>query len=268
MEAEANLSLSLKKLQEEMGKFLYTEYPGENQVEWVDQFLSFQTPEEIQIRLKIYRHNLVVTLTQVLCQTFPVVEKIVSKYIFQNISRQYIYTFPAKDHDFNLYGESLPGFLHQHSETAKYPFIFDLAQLEWIWAQCQIVHEERIISAGNFIKKLNADPHKSFFELRRSSLTLATSYSIFELWKSLRTVDDVSKNKDISVEKRQQHLFLWNDNGQRKIHEVEDELVPILSAIHQGKSFAQISQLPNIIHNQKLLMEGLQVMLLRCWIRE
>ena len=80
-------SLKLEDIQRQFGQFLYTAKPDRETEKWIGAVVEMYSPREVQSRLQVYRNNLLLTLMSVLRDTYPVVEKILSREVFREMTK-------------------------------------------------------------------------------------------------------------------------------------------------------------------------------------
>jgi hypothetical protein len=258
--------MDLKELQEQLSLFLYTSRPkGEMEV-WIEKFLEVNSPEEIQSRLKVYRNNLAVTLIGSIRETFPVTEKLLSEDLFKLLARDFVYLYPSETHDLNRYGKMFPSYLSTLREVQTYPFLKDLAMLEWFWSECAELKDDFSLSADLAQEKLLTNGADSALKLRMSGRILEVSYDILSLWRNYYSNVNGPSSSEINFKEIPCRLFIWKDNFKRNVLEIENELWPVLSALQSEATLGQISEIPSLRENPSRLSECLQVLLIRGWL--
>ena len=81
-------------------------------------------------RLKIYRNNIVGSLTNILCTRFEALQSLVGEDFFKTMAHRFIEQHPPEAGDLNNYGHSFALFIEQFEPTAHLPYLADVAQLE------------------------------------------------------------------------------------------------------------------------------------------
>jgi hypothetical protein len=82
-------------------------------------------------RFGIYRGNLGAHWTRALSSAYPVLRRLVGDEFFDALARVYGRAHPAVDPDLNRFGAALPDFLAGFAPAAGYPYLADVARLEW-----------------------------------------------------------------------------------------------------------------------------------------
>lgn len=86
---------------------------------------------DVRARYAVYRNNVMVSLTGVLADTFPVLRQTLGDEGFAALARAFIRACPPTSPVMTAYGEAFAGWL-QHAEVLPaWPWLPDLARLEW-----------------------------------------------------------------------------------------------------------------------------------------
>ena len=81
-------------------------------------------------RLKVYRNNIVGSLTDVMADTFPTIEKLVGKEFFEGMARSFILERPPNHGCLNMYGTGFDEFIASFGPAQSLPYLPDVAKLE------------------------------------------------------------------------------------------------------------------------------------------
>lgn len=82
-------------------------------------------------RLAVYRHHVFTTLTTVLEAAYPVVCRLADRRFFAYAADVFIRRHPPTGPCLAQYGATFPDFLAVFAPCAPYPFLADVARLEW-----------------------------------------------------------------------------------------------------------------------------------------
>jgi hypothetical protein len=90
-------------------------------------------------RLQIYRNNQVASLGAALSAVYPVVARLVGEGFFRQLARGYVALHPSRAGNLHEFGRELPDFLRAEASLAAWPYLGDVAALEWA---CHEVYHE------------------------------------------------------------------------------------------------------------------------------
>lgn len=115
----------LKKLQSLFAEAVYREdesllktYIKEGTLESSDKF-------------SIYHDNVFITLRNNLSAKFPLVSKLVDARFFAFMAHEYVKAYPSKSGNLDDFGESFSLFIKGFDPVKPYPYLTDIANLEW-----------------------------------------------------------------------------------------------------------------------------------------
>jgi hypothetical protein len=135
-------------------------------------------------RLKIYRHHLLTTLTDVLRATFPVVVRLVDERFFAYAVDGYVRRHPPTSPCLFEYGESLADFLAEFPACRHLEYLPDVARLEW--AINRALHAEDAVALDP--RWLAAIPADEIVRLRLrlhpSVSLLASRWPLDRIWRA------------------------------------------------------------------------------------
>ena len=107
-------------------------------------------------RIGVYRNNVVTSLTALLADRFPVVERLVGDGYFSFAAESFIRAAPPGQACLDGYGSEFPSFLAAFPSCAALPYLPDVARLEWkLFAIARAEFAEPLTLAA--LAGLNAD---------------------------------------------------------------------------------------------------------------
>ncbi|QFT30010.1 hypothetical protein FIV00_05970 [Labrenzia sp. THAF82] len=86
-------------------------------------------------RFSVYRNNVVVSLCDALGETFPAIKNLLGEDYFNALARAFVTTHPPKSPVLLHYGSEFADFVESFPPLATYPYLADVARLEWAWLQ-------------------------------------------------------------------------------------------------------------------------------------
>jgi hypothetical protein len=133
-------------------------------------------------RLDIYRNNLLITLTDALAQLYPVVERLVGTNYFRQVARGFARRHPPRERSLLNYGGAFADFLTSLPSAAAYPYLGDVARLEWA---CHLAFHAPDPTMSDLARILELPAHTwSGARVRMSSSLqlIESNYPIFRIW--------------------------------------------------------------------------------------
>lgn len=86
-------------------------------------------------RFNVYRNNVAVSLIDALSQTYPAIERLLGTDYFRALARGFVTTHPPRSPVLLWYGAEFPDFIEAFPPLGRYPYLGDVARLEWAWLQ-------------------------------------------------------------------------------------------------------------------------------------
>ena len=86
-------------------------------------------------RFNVYRNNVIVSLTEALAQTYPAIERLLGDDYFKALARSFVIDHPPRSPVLLWYGAKFPDFIEAFPPLGRYPYLADVARLEWAWLQ-------------------------------------------------------------------------------------------------------------------------------------
>lgn len=139
---------------------------------------------DVRQRFNVYRNNVVVSLTNALCDSFPVVMALVGEPFFRDMARQFVRTCPPVSPVLARYGESFPDFVAAFDPARAVPYLADIARLEMACLRALHAAEAEPLSRAALTALLDAPaslPHQRL-RLHPSVQLLESRFAIVSLW--------------------------------------------------------------------------------------
>ena len=152
--------------------------------------------------LSIYRNNTLITLTEALSATFPVVRRLVDERFFAYAAHHFICGNLPSAPCLVEYGAEFPVFLATFPPAAGIPYLSDVASLEWEINRVVHARSERAISIASIVG-VGSDPAQIRLRTDPAARYVASIFPIHQIWEANRP--DVDPEK-IRHKKDRQHL--------------------------------------------------------------
>lgn len=149
-------------------------------------------------RLKIYQNNAFFILTEHLKAAFPATATLASEEFFNYLCREFIKSSPPTNGDMNLYGGQLSDFMKSSGLVDQYPFLVDLARLEWYRQESYIADEDRSASA-----------------VHPTLRTISSVWPVLSLWKAgnqliAPEIIDMDSGEHVLIFRQENGIEMWS----------------------------------------------------------
>lgn len=137
-------------------------------------------------RFNVYRNNVATSLMDALASGFPVIKKLLGEKNFRNLARDFQWQNPPASPLMMLYGEGFADYLSAHPALVKFPYLGDVARLEYALRQSYHAADTPEFDAN----RLQAENLlKATFTLAPSLKLLTSDYPVFSIWRANTQLD-------------------------------------------------------------------------------
>jgi len=141
-------------------------------------------PAQVANRLALYRGNLGEHWQHALSGAYPVLKQQLGDEFFKAMARVYGRRYPSATGDLNCFGGYMPAFLQDFEPTQPYPWLPDLARLEWALHRAHYAADGEIFDAA-CIATLNPDTMDSVYLRLRPGCSLHHfAWNVETLWQA------------------------------------------------------------------------------------
>jgi hypothetical protein len=133
-------------------------------------------------RLAIYRGNLAANWEKALWSAYPVIRALVGDEFFGGLAREYGKRHPSRDADLNRFGEHFDSFLAGFEHAVDFPYLPDMARLEWAVHLAHYASDVPPLDAAAFAALTPDALEASRFRLHPACAIVASGWSVVCLW--------------------------------------------------------------------------------------
>jgi len=137
-------------------------------------------PEELGQRFAVYRNNVAVSLTAALANRFPVIRRLVGEAFFAAMARVYAEAHRPQSPVLLAWGDSFAAFLASFPPLADYPYMADVARVEYARGVAFHAADARSASPDSF---RDADPSRLTLRLHPSVQVLSCDHPAVSIWR-------------------------------------------------------------------------------------
>lgn len=150
-------------------------------------------------RLRIHRNHYVITLSDTLAATFPVVRQLVGEACFRFLVRGFVLQHPPSEPCLFAYGARLPGYLAHHPTLNGYPYIPDVARLEWTMNEAAHAADERPMPNGALRGLTPRQIPLLTFVFHPSCRLVTSRFPIHDIWRAHQSSTAALEGLDLST---------------------------------------------------------------------
>jgi len=226
------------------------------QLDFLQSIKQKDTPHELPIvskpgfkareLLEIYRESSQQGVINGLKSIYSVCLVIIGWQLFEEVAEKYIAQEPSFSPNMNDYGDKFPIFLRNCRQIKKWPYLSEMAELEWM---CHQVSRAPLLMPEldfNLLAQGLENDSDISFELLPSVTTLCTSYPLYQLWQINQPAFIGSKRFIFSGKKRE-HLIIFRNNTDLALYNVGADLWAVVNQMENGKKLKDITE--DLYHN-------------------
>ncbi len=231
------MTLSLAQLQQNFAQSLRYQAEGEQCDIISDKFSATE-------RLQIYRNNFVMSLTEALQATYPMLLAVLGEECFDAIARYYILSHPLSEGDVSRYGNHFDDVIsHFPQVTAAAPYASDLARFEWTLDKAQQTFgqskEQSSLQPLETIQSLSEQQHSSvILHLAPWVFPFTTAFGLFALQKAF----SVQNFENLTLNRSQSGVIACDENGHPWAKELQHQEFQLLTNLYSTTPLGNIPQ--------------------------
>jgi len=149
-------------------------------------------------RMQIYRNHLRISLSEALAATYPVVRRLLGDTCFGAFAKRYAVERPPSAPCLFEYGAGLAEFLEQFPELADFPYLPDVARLEWALNRAAHADETPALDPCRLAALDTAAFDRAVLLLHPSVTLLASPYPVAHIWKANQPGTDATEVVDLA----------------------------------------------------------------------
>jgi uncharacterized protein (UPF0276 family) len=137
---------------------------------------------DLEHRFTLYRGNLVANWDKTLGSAYPVLRTLVGEEFFSALARAYGMAHPSDSPDLNCFGATFADFLAGFEHVADYPYLPDMARLEWALHRAHYAPDADGLTSGQLAQLSPEAMELAVAKLHPACTLLASPWAIAPLW--------------------------------------------------------------------------------------
>ena len=137
-----------------------------------------------QKRFNVYRNNVMVSLTEAIIDSYPVVSALVGEEFASAMARVYVGNNLPTSPVLLDYGEGYAAFIETFEPAANLPVLADMARLEWAWLRAYHAIDETPLNIKALGEYSEEELPSLSFQFCQSVQLLRFDHPIFSIWSA------------------------------------------------------------------------------------
>lgn len=164
---------------------------------------------EPSARLRIYRHSCDQIQTGALRAAYPAVLALVGTAFFDQTAHGYRHAYPSGSGNLQDFGAGFADYLASLSSLDSYPYLPDVARLEWRRQLAALASDAVTVDAALSADVAMASPERLTLRLHPSVQLLSSHYAVLTLWQWCQDPSATPPAADAS-----EQVLLWRDGSE------------------------------------------------------
>jgi len=206
-------------------------------------------------RLNVYRNNYLITLRNALRTTFPAIERLVGEEFFAALARAFAERHPPRSAIMARYGDALPAFLDQFAPLSEFPYLADVARVEYSRVQAYHAADGAGFELRDAAAATTALDRPS--ALHPSVSIIESAFPVHAIWLAQFDDDDLAQTQWLT-----ETVLVWRHGATEivEVRPIDDRELALLShAADGGCLSALLASCPDEQHAASLITSFLKL---------
>lgn len=191
-------------------------------------------------RFHCYCTSLLGHLSDALKAVYPVCCQLVGTEYFEALSTRYVKTHPSTSVNVHEYGAAFGEFLANFRPLQNYPYLPDVARLEWAWHRVFYAANEEPLDIATLTHLQPADQTCLKFKLPAAAHLLSSDYPIHRIWQVNQP--DYSGESTVDLGEGGVRLLVWRQGYAMRIDPLSEAEWVWLSETAAGAFFSPLCE--------------------------
>ena len=195
-------------------------------------------------RLDIYANMYFYRLRDALKEDYPRLHEAIGAGRFHNLITDYLLKHPSQHPSLRLLGEVLPGFAAQHPLAGEYPWLSDLARLEWDRVDMFDAQDAAALGRADLARLPQERAGEARFTLIPACRVRRSRFDVARLWREIKEAA-ASRSPETGppqASRRATWLRIWRRNFVVYHSAIEDDEAHALQSLDGGVPLQAICQ--------------------------
>ncbi|MCH2158212.1 MAG: DNA-binding domain-containing protein [Oleiphilaceae bacterium] len=221
-------------------KFIHGLYQGE--IANVEALICDSNKLSATQHFDIYHGSMLGNFTASLRAVFPRVLAALGDQFFDALARQYIKNHPSKTPILDDFGEGFPSFCEGFKPLHDYPYVSDVASVDWSWHQAFHSCDVSAVFAADLQNVLGVDQANIQLGLHPSVSIIRSDFPLYSLWQFNEQENasvDSNNGASFSLDAPAEIVMVWRQDYQVCVTSISLPVCALLTAFDEGCSPTQ-----------------------------
>lgn len=199
-----------------------------------DLNLNEQAGDPGHERMHVYSGGYKARVYSSISDTYEAVLKVVGEDLFSDLSNEYAAKYPSKHYNLNYVGKFFPEFLKKHKILKKYPFLTELAELEWAMVGVFDAYGKDPFETASLAGLSMEDWAKVKFSFQDHIFSFRADWPVLDIWKARGSDAPAPK-----IKKKRQDILLFRVGTEVHTRVMAAAEHDLLNALRKGLSLGR-----------------------------
>ncbi len=191
-------------------------------------------------RLQVYRNNVFTGFTEALRAVYPVIERLTGEAFFEAIAHQYIRNTPNRVGNLHEFGDDFGGLLAAHPACAGFPYLADVARLEWAYHDAYHAADHAPLDLAT-LGRVDPEHYDTLvFALHPAVRLVSSRYPILRIWEVNQP--DYPHEPVVDLDAGGARVLVYRRDWDIEFRALEAAEYEFLSALEKGQSLGDASR--------------------------
>lgn len=194
-----------------------------------------------EVATAIYRNNVRGNALNALRADFPALCELLGEECFEGLSLRYLAAHPSRSGDLHGLGAHMPEFLKTVPEFSAWPYLPDVAQLEWLQRLALVAADVEAFDFEGLAGVPEADFGRLRFRPAPASHGLGSPWPIYGIWRLARSeaAGERAEDAGIDLERGGERVLVYRSGAGAVLTEpMSAGALALLQSLVEGRAFA------------------------------
>ena len=192
-----------------------------------------------ETRLAIYANAYELRLLEALVTSYPVLQAYVGHDAFDALGREYIHAYPSPYRSVRWFGDALPAFLREHVLYKDYPYLAELAHIEWTMTLVFDALDSKVLHLDDIARIPQEAWSAMRFISHPSMHCLCLAWNVVSIWQAISNDEEL----DAPLQNTPAiHWVFWRHGLVNHFGSLGEDEAFAIEAMAKGMSFGEICE--------------------------
>ena len=181
-------------------------------------------------RFGFYRGNIIAIWQQTCASAFPVLKQLTGADFFDELARAYGQNYPSRSGNLNEFGANMVEFIQSLESCRPYPYLGDVAGLEWTVHRCYYMGRREPAPLSNLAAIPVDQLSEVRFRMQPGCALFESPWAVADIWQA-HQIDEIVLPQKLD---QQNWCLIWQSGWKVEVASISAGSYTALNALLQG----------------------------------